>query len=162
MGHLVGSANPTRRRPTWHHQCHLTNLWEWPRNTLPSSLHHWSQVGAWSRVQKRLYMDSWTHHAYVGAQMDKGATYPHYTTHLVAPHQRRRSHSIVGVALRHPPSADGPFPPNRHIFWHVQEDTKWSNVVHQFEVVHWRFDPRARRACHMDWWHGNGVAATPP
>jgi hypothetical protein len=56
----------------------------------------------------------------------------------------------VGVARRHPLSPDGPFPPNRLIFGHEQEHTKWSNVVRRFEVVHWRFDPRARRTCHMD------------
>jgi hypothetical protein len=56
------------------------------------------------------------HHAYVGAQMDNGASYPHSITPLVAPHQRRKATSIVGVALRHPPSADDPFPPNRLIF----------------------------------------------
>jgi hypothetical protein len=91
-----GSADPTWHRPTWHHQCHLNNLWEWLWNTLPSSLHHWSQVGAWSRVQKRLHMDSWTHHVYVGAQMDKGDSYPHSTTPPEAPHQRGSAHSSMG------------------------------------------------------------------
>jgi hypothetical protein len=77
------------------HLCHLTNLWEWPRNTPPSLLHHWSQVGARSRAKNVHHMDSWTHFAYVGAQMDKGVSYPHSTTPLGAPQQKRRAHSSV-------------------------------------------------------------------
>ena len=39
---------------------------KWPRNTLPSFLHRWFQVGAWSRVEKRHHMDCWLTILYVG------------------------------------------------------------------------------------------------
>ena len=75
----------------------------------------------------------------------------HTLLHLQRPHAKGEGPTHQwAVARRRAPSPDGPVPPNRLIFGHMQEDTKWSNVVRRFEVVHWRFDPRARMACHMD------------
>jgi hypothetical protein len=59
MGHLVGSADPTMHRPTWQHLCHLTNPWEWPRNTPPILLHRWFQVGSRWRAENEHHMDCW-------------------------------------------------------------------------------------------------------
>jgi len=116
MGHLVGSADPTKHRPMMPHQCHLTNLCEWPRSTLSSSSHHWLQVSSKSNAQKRHYMDVWTHHGYVGAQMDLGDSYPCYHACLGPPHRRRRAHSSVGGRPTPRGSPDTPLPPNQLSF----------------------------------------------
>jgi hypothetical protein len=66
-------------------------------NSSPSLISSRFKMKGWKWVSHGLL----THHAYVGAQMDKVASYPNSTTPLGPPHRRRRAHSIV---RRHPTS----------------------------------------------------------
>ena len=45
-------------------------------------------------------MDSWTHHGYVGDEMNLGASHPHSVLPLGPPYRRGKAHTIVGVTRR--------------------------------------------------------------
>jgi hypothetical protein len=89
-------------------------------------------------------------------------SYPHFTTTLGAPHQRRKAHSLVGVGQCPTMLLDGPLQPNRLSFGHMQEGTIWSNAMHQFKAVSLAVDPRVVRGSPMDWWYGMSSPYTSP
>ena len=87
-------------RATWHqpmwHTCATSPIHGSGQETHPQTF---------STIDPKLVLDqglkmciTWIMEAtmlYVSSQMDKGASYPHSTTPLEAPHQRRKDHLLV-------------------------------------------------------------------
>ena len=92
-----------------------------------------------------------THHLVCRVLNWTNGVHTHTLLHAKGPTPKEEGPLHSGTpagALPTPPGA--PLSLHRLSFGHMQGNTLGSNPMRQFKVVHWWFDPRERRGCHVD------------